>query len=188
MRLIATWLLLCAASAADAQSADYRQGWDAYLRKDYPTAMRLLVEAADAGDAQAATALAEIHERGLGTAKDPQQAAQWRRLAQDLGGGKTTSALDGDDDPDYWKKRALDAEKRSWAAQEEMRKQEEARNSAPRPSSRSQFSWGYSTGGPRYYDPFWGPAWGYGYGPGWGHPWGHPHSGLNFGFSQGYRW
>ena len=190
MRRIATSLLLCAAAAAaNAQTAEYRQGWDAYLRQDYPTAIRLLVIAADAGDADAATALADIHERGLGTAKDPQQAAQWRRLAQDQGGGKTSSALDGDDDPDFWKKRALDAEKRDWAAREELRKQEEARKSAPRPpSAASRFSWGYSIGGPRYYDPFWGPGLGYGYGPGWGPRWGYPHSGFGFGFSQGFGW
>lgn len=188
MRTAVTLILLFAAAAASAQTPEYREGWEAYLRQDYPTAIRLLVIAADAGDTEAATALADILERGLGTAKDPQQAAQWRRLAQELGGGKTSSALDGDPDPDYWKKRALDAEKRDWAAREEMRKQQEARRYVPPvPVPRSQFSWGYSIGGPRYYDPFWGPNW-YGYGPGWGPRWGHPHSHFGFGFSQGYRW
>lgn len=187
MRTAATLALLLAAAAANAQTPEYREGWNAYLRQDYATAMRLLVIAADAGDAQAAGALAEINERGLGTPKDPQQAAQWRRLAEELGGGKAPAPV-ADTDPDYWKKRALEAEKRDWADREALRKQEEARRYVPpTPVPQSQFSWGYSIGGPRYYDPFWGPGW-YGYGPGWGPRWGHPHSHFGFGFSQGYRW
>lgn len=64
-----TWALgaLFLAGAVFAESPDYSEGWAAYQRQDYTTAIRYLVMAADAGDARAARALADIHERGLGT-------------------------------------------------------------------------------------------------------------------------
>jgi len=181
------WALgaLFLAGAVFAESPDYSEGWAAYQRQDYTTAIRYLVMAADAGDARAARALADIHERGLGTPVDREQAFRWRRLAEELSVGKTAATRAEVEDPDVWRKRALEAEKREWEAREALRKQDEARKRAEqRQAYRSnEFYWGYGSG---FYDPFWGPGyWGprWGYGPGWGYG-----SGITFGFTQRYRW
>jgi hypothetical protein len=170
--------------AAAAQSPDFRQGWEAYQSKDYSTAIRFLVMAADEGDARAALALADIHERGLGTPRDPEQAARWRRLADQLGGVQPS----GDEtDEQFWRRRALEAEKREWQHREEIRRLEaDKRKAPPREVRRSQsLHWGYGYGyGPRFHDPFWGPGWGWG--PAWG--WGYPGPGIHFGYSQGWIW
>lgn len=186
--LLATLLLLSGAVCAD--SPDYREGWAAYQRQDYTTAIRYLVMAADAGDPRAATALADIHERGLGTPKDSEQAFRWRRLAEELGGTKVAARrTDDDGDAEIWRKRALEAEKRDWESREALRKKEEERKRAAQPPYRSnELYWGYGSG---YYDPFWGPGWGgwgpgWGYGPSWRHGYGGP--GITFGFTQRYRW
>lgn len=181
IRWLAASLLM--AGTALAESPDYSEGWAAYQRQDYATAIRYLVMAADAGDARAASALAEINERGLGTPVDREQAFRWRRLAEELSVGKTAAPRAEADDPDIWRKRALEAEKREWEAREALRKQEEERKRAARPPYRSnELYWGYGSG---FYDPFWGPYWGprWGYGPGWGHG-----PGITFGFTQRYRW
>ena len=181
-RIIAATLLF-GASLASAESTDFSQGWAAYERKDYATAIRYLVMAADEGDPRAARALADINERGLGTPKDTEQAFRWRRLADELGRGSQGAPVTGsDEDRDYWRHRALDAEKREWQAREEARKEQEAarKRTYRAPPSTSMY-WGYG-GHPGWYDPFWGPGWGYG--PRWGH--GGP--GITFGFGQYYRW
>lgn len=185
--LLATLLLFAGSAWSD--SPDYREGWEAYQRQDYTTAIRYLVMAADAGDARAAAALADIHERGLGTPRDSEQAFRWRRLAEELGGTKAAVERSGDGaDAEFWRKRALEAEKRDWDAREALRKEEEQRRRAERRAQRSnELYWGYGSG---YYDPFWGPGWGWGpswgYGPGWRHGYGGP--GITFGFTQRYRW
>lgn len=189
MRRMLLALALLFAGPVFADSPDYRQGWDAYQRQDYATAIRYLVMAADAGDPRAALTLAEINERGLGTAKDPEQAFQWRRLAKELGGAKSAAQrADDGGDAEFWRKRALEAEKRDWESAEALRKKDKELQQATRaPYTYNQFYWGYGTG---YYDPFWGPAWGWGpgwgYGPGWGRGYGGP--GITFGFSQSHRW
>jgi len=178
------WVGLGWMTAAAAGSPDFRQGWEAYQQKDYATAIRFLVMAADGGDARAAQALADIHERGLGTPRDAGQAARWRQLADELGGVKPA---DDESDEQFWRRRALEAEKREWQQREEIRRLEAGKRKAPpRDVRRSQsLYWGYGYGfGPRYYDPFWGPGWGWG--PGW--RWGYPGPGIHFGFSQGWSW
>lgn len=175
-------LSLCANAG---ESPDFRQGWDAYLRKDYGTAIRFLVMAADEGEARAARALADIHERGLGTPRDPEQAQRWRRLAGELS-GEAPAGSDASE-AEFWRQRALEAEKREWQGREEIRRLEsEKRKAPPRDARRSQsFHWGYGVG-PRFHDPFWGPYWGPGFG--WGPYGGWPGSGIHFGFSQGWHW
>ncbi len=74
--------LICLASTA--ARADFEGGSDALRRGDYALALRTLVPAAD-GDARAAALLAEMHERGLGTPRDAEQAFRWRRLAAEQG-------------------------------------------------------------------------------------------------------
>jgi hypothetical protein len=81
MRPTAALLLyLCAAPAL----ADFEAGWDAYQRGDYRTALLELTAASDQ-DARAALALARMHLRGEGVARDTQQALMWLRRAGDLG-------------------------------------------------------------------------------------------------------
>jgi hypothetical protein len=186
LRILAVSGVVWAAAAAAGESPDFRHGWDAYQRNDYTTAIRFLVMAAEEGDARAARALADIHERGLGTPRDSEQAQRWRRMAGELDGatpaGEETEA-------EFWRRRARESERREWQNREEIRRLEsEKRKPPPRDVRRSQsFHWGYGVG-PRYYDPFWGPGWGWGPGFGWGPSWGYPGSGIRFGYSQGWTW
>ena len=64
--------------------AAYDQGRDAYQRGDYERALRELVPAGDS-DARAASILADIYGRGLGTRADAQQSLLWLRRAGELG-------------------------------------------------------------------------------------------------------
>jgi hypothetical protein len=178
--------LAWAFAAVAGESPDFRQGWEAYQRKDYATAIRFLVMAADEGDPRAARALADIHERGLGTPRDVEQAQRWRRMADELAG---PAPAGDEDDAEFWRRRAMEAEKREWQNREEIRRLEtEKRKPPPHDVRRSQsFHWGYGYG-PRFHDPFRGPGWGWGPGFGWGPSWGYPGSGIHFGYSQGWYW
>lgn len=172
-------LFLC--GVAHAELPELARGWEAYERHDYATAIRYLVMAADAGDLRAAEALAEIHERGLGTPPDPEQAFRWRRLADELRASGRSAAADDD-----WHRRALEADRRQWKQREEARRSHEERQRQSRqPHGGSQFYWGYGIGGPGFYGPHWDPRWGLGY---YGfHPY-RPAPGITFGFSQWYVW
>lgn len=57
----------------------------AYDAADYKSALRVWMEAATAGDAEAMTNVGEIYERGLGTVPDYEAAALWYRKAADKG-------------------------------------------------------------------------------------------------------
>jgi uncharacterized protein len=81
-------LVLCWAPA----HAAYPEGLEAYERGDYARALRELVPAADA-DPRAASLLADIHARGLGTPPDAQQALMWRRRAAELGDSAAQTRL-----------------------------------------------------------------------------------------------
>ena len=59
--------------------------WVEYDRANLETALAVWLEAARAGDAEAQTVVGEIYERGLGTAPDYGQAAEWYRRAADQG-------------------------------------------------------------------------------------------------------
>ena len=54
-------------------------------RANPDTALAVWMSAAEAGDPTAQTYVGEIHERGLGRAKDPATAAKWYRKAADQG-------------------------------------------------------------------------------------------------------
>lgn len=183
MQRTAVFLALWMCVAAQAESPDFRRGWDAYVQRDYVTALRYLVMAADGGDPRAAEALAEIHERGLGTPRDPEQAFRWRRKAEELrGAGRDV------DEAEYWRERALEAEKRQWQQREDARRQhdERRRRQSHPPAVHSQLYWGYGIGGgPGFCGPYWDPRWGPGY-YGWGPYRPGPH--VTFGFSQWYAW
>ncbi len=55
----------------------------AYDRADYATALKVWLEPAKAGDAEAQAYVGEIYEKGLGTAPDYAAASKWYRLAAD---------------------------------------------------------------------------------------------------------
>ncbi len=55
----------------------------AYDRADYATALKVWLEPAKAGNAEAQAYVGEIYEKGLGTAPDFAAAAKWYRLAAD---------------------------------------------------------------------------------------------------------
>lgn len=74
--------VLCLVSTGS--RADFDSGAEAVRRGDHAAALRFLVPAADR-DARAAALLADLHERGLGTPRDPEQAFRWRRLAAEQG-------------------------------------------------------------------------------------------------------
>lgn len=65
--------------------ADVDTGLVALDRRDYATAVRMLLEATAGGDPRAAAALADLHERGLGVPRDDGQALRWRRIAAEQG-------------------------------------------------------------------------------------------------------
>ena len=57
----------------------------AFDRADFDTALRFWLPQAEAGDPRAQTFVGEIHERGLGRAPDPTEAARWYRMAAEQG-------------------------------------------------------------------------------------------------------
>src|SRR5262245_50453051 len=59
--------------------------YTAYDRANYQTALKVWLESAEAGDAQAQYYVGEIYEKGLGIAPDYAQAAAWYRKAADQG-------------------------------------------------------------------------------------------------------
>ena len=57
--------------------------WVEYDRANLESALRIWLESAQSGDAEAQTTVGEIYERGLGTAPDYAKAAEWYRKAAD---------------------------------------------------------------------------------------------------------
>jgi uncharacterized protein len=74
--IVFLWSTLCFAG-------DYEDGWLAYERGDYKTAMTLLTKAANEGNAVAQTALAFTYYKGRGVTQDYNQAITWLRKAAD---------------------------------------------------------------------------------------------------------
>lgn len=84
-RFVVTWLVVSSMAAIAPVRADVDSANDALRRKDYDLGLRLMVEAADRGDARAAARLGEIFELGIGTRRDAEQAVRWRQLAAERG-------------------------------------------------------------------------------------------------------
>lgn len=188
------------ALSSAAFAGDYEEGYDAYKRGDMNVAIRYLTMAASDGDARAAAALAEIHERGLGTRKDSEQATRWRMLANELRGSDSDnmsptvreSASVPAPEPVNAPERAVETApgvaKPDLAGEiVQADREREAREQAAKQARRNysyntqrSFSLGYNYG---YGSPFgygWGSPFGY-YDPFWG-----PSIGYNF--SIGPRW
>ena len=65
--------------------ADFQDGYDAYNKSDYKTALREWQPLADQGDADAQFLLGRMYDTGRGLLKDYKQAEKWYRKAADQG-------------------------------------------------------------------------------------------------------
>ena len=73
--------VLAGLSFAGPAQADYRAGAEAYDGGDYATALRAWRTAAEAGDAEAQVALANLLTTGEGVRADLKEAVRWYRKA-----------------------------------------------------------------------------------------------------------
>ncbi len=90
----ATYLAPRQAVKSSALECEIRGGeYVAYDRADYTTALKIWMEQARAGDAEAQTYVGEIYEKGLGTAPDYELAAIWYRRAAEQGFARAQLAL-----------------------------------------------------------------------------------------------
>ena len=63
---------------------------DAYIRKDYATALRLWLPLAEQGDAQAQSNLGSLYYGGRGVPQDYAKAMKWYRKAAEQGNAKAS--------------------------------------------------------------------------------------------------
>jgi len=64
---------------------DFQDATDAYERKDYETAYKLILPLAEQGDAQAQYNLGVMYDKGRGVPQDYKEAVKWYRLAAEQG-------------------------------------------------------------------------------------------------------
>ena len=84
LTLSLTFLLFFSSSSV-VFADDYRDGFDAYERKDYETAYKLWLPLAGKGHARAQTALGLMYDIGQGVPQDYKEASKWFRLAAEQG-------------------------------------------------------------------------------------------------------
>jgi hypothetical protein len=87
---VAACVLCCVTHLAQ---ADFAAGWNAQRKRDFVTARGEFTAAANAGDARAATAMAELHSRGQGGPVDDAAELSWRERAAELGDSGAQYAL-----------------------------------------------------------------------------------------------
>jgi len=85
MPIAAVLVALLLAVAAPAEAGDWADGLEAYDGGDYARAVALWRRAAEGGNLDAMTAIADAHARGLGAAPDLSSAAVWFRRAAERG-------------------------------------------------------------------------------------------------------
>jgi TPR repeat protein len=93
MRLSYLLAILTLLSAGPASATPWDDGWDAYARRDYTTALKHWRPLAEAGNAPAQFNLGVMYDDGLGVPTDYAQAAKWYRLAADRGHAKAQHTL-----------------------------------------------------------------------------------------------
>jgi len=69
------------AGVVAAHGADYSEGEKAYVRGDYPTALRIFRQLAAQGDADSQFGLGVMYDNGQGVPQDYVQAHMWYNLA-----------------------------------------------------------------------------------------------------------
>jgi TPR repeat protein len=77
--------LLCAGAV---QAGDFEDGWAAYERKDYATALTKFRRAAQQGSASAQFNIGLMYDEGQGVAQDYKEAVRWYKLAAAQGNAK----------------------------------------------------------------------------------------------------
>ena len=87
LRLGFAALALCISLAPAAFGANLDAGFDAMQREDWPRALREFRPAAEAGEAEAQTAMGILYQQGSGVKQDYAEAARWYRMAADQGQG-----------------------------------------------------------------------------------------------------
>lgn len=83
--LFFTLVMLVGVALAAPAWADVQDGWDAYKRGDYTTAMKEWRASAEQGDADAQYRLANMYSQGLGVPQDYSEAVKWWRRAAKQG-------------------------------------------------------------------------------------------------------
>ncbi|MFT5390758.1 MAG: septal ring-binding cell division protein DamX, partial [Gammaproteobacteria bacterium] len=83
--LVGLSLCLCLNALAQSPADTFAQGREAYVAKDYKTAMRVWATLAETGDKAAQFALATLYQEGAGVERDPEQATHWFALAAEQG-------------------------------------------------------------------------------------------------------
>ena len=73
--------------------ADYWEGWEAYQRGDFATAMREWRPLAEAGDAEAQGNLGIMYADGTGVPEDDAEAVRWYRKAAQQGVAEAQTRL-----------------------------------------------------------------------------------------------
>ena len=83
--LIILPVLLLTLLVGNPASADFQNGFDAYERGDYATALREFRPLAEQGNAGAQNNLGVMYEKGKGVSQDDKTAVKWYRLAAKQG-------------------------------------------------------------------------------------------------------
>ena len=81
MKSLITTLLLVITLSSTVFGDDFSDGYSAYKKGDYKTAMRLWKPLAEQGHANAQTNLGLMYDNGDGVPEDDKQAVKWYRLA-----------------------------------------------------------------------------------------------------------
>ena len=82
--------LFCGSVFAD----DFQDATDAYERKDYETAYKLILPLAEQGDAPAQYNLGVLYEKRQGVPQDYKEAVKWWKLAAEQGHEEAQYNLD----------------------------------------------------------------------------------------------
>ncbi len=85
MKKLVALVCLCVAFVATPVFADFQEGYDAYLEKDYKTALRELRPLAEQGNAEAQFYMGNMYNNGRGVSQDYKQAAKWYTLSAEQG-------------------------------------------------------------------------------------------------------
>ena len=83
--LLALTFLFLFSSSSVVFGDDFQDATDAYERKDYETAYKLILPLAEQGDAQAQYNLGVMYDKGRGVPQDYKEAVKWYRLAAEQG-------------------------------------------------------------------------------------------------------
>ena len=85
MKLLLTTLLLAITLSSTVFGDDFDDGYSAYNKGDYKTAIKLWRPLAEQGDANAQYSLGVMYANGHGVPEDDKQAVKWYRLAAEQG-------------------------------------------------------------------------------------------------------